>query len=67
MNEYVEFRGSDRRGAGVTGHSKLTEQEAGDFIERSYRAGWRSLIVTRDGRTVGEIFRLDGRRLWWSE
>jgi len=62
-----EYRGINRRGAGVYGRGLASFDVLGDFVESKFRQGWRKLTVTRDGDRVGEISVLDGQRIWWSE
>lgn len=60
----IRYSGVDSRGAGRTGaESTLASQ----LVERLYRAGWRSLHVTRGDAEVGGIAHVEGRRTWWAE
>jgi hypothetical protein len=67
MDSVLEFRGLDRRGAGVMG--SLKDISAATFVQRKFKAGWQELRVTdaADDRLVGGLDRIDGKRIWWAE
>lgn len=60
------WRGITRNGEARTGQSVLDFGPA-PFAETFFKAGYRRLTVTRDGRTVAAIERIDGKRVWWAE
>jgi hypothetical protein len=67
MDAVSTYRGTNRRGERRGGQT--TEKPAA-LVGRRFAEGWRELVMTRDGRIVGEIFRhLDPphRRTWWAE
>lgn len=60
------YRGVTRRGDGRGGSTTETPRV---LVRAKFDQGWRSLIMTRDGIMVGEIYRhLDPphRRTWWA-
>ena len=61
----ITFLGMDRRGAGVGG--TLTDTPLAIFVKRKFDAGWRDLRVEADGRLVGGVDIIDGKRIWWAE
>lgn len=61
----ARYVGSDRAGASVSG---TVRGDVAAFVLRKFRAGWRSLSITRDGREVGGILRAPfDRAQWWVE
>ncbi len=63
----IEYRGRAKDGSPRVGKAQVDDVAA--FVEARYRAGWRELVVLRQGHEVGGITRhLDpGRSAWWSE
>lgn len=60
------WQGVNRAGRWLCGAMAPTDTYA-DFVQRKYRAGWRSLVVSFDRIEVGAIARHPdtGRRTWW--
>ncbi len=69
VTELVRYRGVDRRGVARSG--AIGTESAALLAERLFKAGWRSLSVTRDGYgyPVAEILPdyATHRRTWWAE
>ncbi len=61
------YRGTTEKGRGYLGQIRVDDLPS--WVERLFVHGWRRLTVTRDGREVAGITRLDDgrRRTWWAE
>lgn len=67
----IKYKGIDGRGTSRAGALGDSLADVAPFVERCYRAGWRSLWVRDHSRIpcaqpVGEIDGRDGRT-WWAE
>jgi hypothetical protein len=62
--ELVRYQGRRADGAASVGS---TDESPVELVERYFDAGWRELVVLRDGEIVGAIERSRGKRIWWAE
>ena len=65
--ELLMYKGVNRHGMSIVGRGQ-TGQSAADMARKFYDQGWKRASITgRDGREVGAVTRLAGKRTWWGE